>query len=692
MRVKNRTFFFMMIIFWCCLMILTSSLSSYYWSRMHEKDKLTAQTEATEIMNDVREYLDEQVNRESKIAYQLNSTYWLVKLSNETDVFETWLTPLRLQEITKDFLFYTYMETEVSFRAIYFPRKEYVLHSTGYNKADYYFQTLGIPQTDVKDFLETLKSTTEATQITVTGPDGVEYFENQIVLLYPIQGNYSPNAYLYTALKTNVIANHISQILPAYITGVDVVSSLENKEVLSLRENGWKKEHRKVTEKSNSVLDWEVVFYIDELAYLSSGIDFSKVFPFAMLITIVNVALALCLTWVTYRPLGKIIHLIPTQARTGDAWKDLAVSLTYFRGKLEQANRETNLRRLLRGEVETAVSETTGEKIGAHQFAQTLLLPFEGQGENDEELTSILEREFREDNSLSVEILPYYDDTMVLCFLGEKRETLKKIESKINDNNKYAIFGSIERGPTGLADSFRIARRRMEYSQLGKVPQFYLPIDLESCLYQHLRSGESQKALEIYTQLQIKNEELLACGEIFDRDVARLGIILMSDMVRVLSERTSTQGLLESLENIDFTSLDSVFSTLKGVTVELGALLSVRIDSNNSVGTEIVSYINKNFSQCDLSINVLQDVFGLSANTINKHIRNVTGETFMPYLSRIRMDKARELLNTEGAKVSDVYRRVGYEQEYSFRRAFARYNGYKAQDHAAKKSENGSEI
>ena len=43
-----------------------------------------------------------------------------------------------------------------------------------------------------------------------------------------------------------------------------------------------------------------------------------------------------------------------------------------------------------------------------------------------------------------------------------------------------------------------------------------------------------------------------------------------------------------------------------------------------------------------------------------------------------------------GARVAEVADRVGYDTDYSFRRAFQRYTGVKAQDFAAEDSEGKS--
>ena len=63
--------------------------------------------------------------------------------------------------------------------------------------------------------------------------------------------------------------------------------------------------------------------------------------------------------------------------------------------------------------------------------------------------------------------------------------------------------------------------------------------------------------------------------------------------------------------------------------------------------------------------------------------------TFYAYLTQRRMERAKALL-AGGASVAEVADRVGYDTDYSFRRAFQRYTGVKAQDYTAEDSEGKS--
>ena len=57
--------------------------------------------------------------------------------------------------------------------------------------------------------------------------------------------------------------------------------------------------------------------------------------------------------------------------------------------------------------------------------------------------------------------------------------------------------------------------------------------------------------------------------------------------------------------------------------------------------------------------------------------------TFRDHLTRVRMQKAAEMLATRGLTVREVAHRVGYRQPAQFAKAFRRHHGRSPSDHRA---------
>lgn len=84
-------------------------------------------------------------------------------------------------------------------------------------------------------------------------------------------------------------------------------------------------------------------------------------------------------------------------------------------------------------------------------------------------------------------------------------------------------------------------------------------------------------------------------------------------------------------------------------------------------------YIEKHLSQ-DLSLQEVARHVGMNPSYLSLLFKEVTGETYIKYLTRYRMELAKKLL-TDGFKVSEVSERVGYHTYRHFSEVFKKYTG-----------------
>jgi transcriptional regulator GlxA family with amidase domain len=76
-----------------------------------------------------------------------------------------------------------------------------------------------------------------------------------------------------------------------------------------------------------------------------------------------------------------------------------------------------------------------------------------------------------------------------------------------------------------------------------------------------------------------------------------------------------------------------------------------------------------------VSVDVLAAYASVSIRTLNRRFRMATGETPRGYLQRIRIEAAKQLLETTADPVDHLRARVGYGDPTAFRRAFTRATG-----------------
>ncbi|MFC9712119.1 response regulator [Paenibacillus sp. NPDC056933] len=108
--------------------------------------------------------------------------------------------------------------------------------------------------------------------------------------------------------------------------------------------------------------------------------------------------------------------------------------------------------------------------------------------------------------------------------------------------------------------------------------------------------------------------------------------------------------------------------------------------SKDTVLKQMIEFIRRNPGE-NLKLEVLAEVFNYNSSYLGKLFKNHTGEYFNAFLDKVRMEKAKELLD-EGLKVHQVAARVGYANVDYFHGKFKKYVGespsaYKqAQEHA----------
>lgn len=95
---------------------------------------------------------------------------------------------------------------------------------------------------------------------------------------------------------------------------------------------------------------------------------------------------------------------------------------------------------------------------------------------------------------------------------------------------------------------------------------------------------------------------------------------------------------------------------------------------NQSIVSDIIKIMEKNYADANLSLSYLSEETGLSEPYISKQFKAVTGMNYMKYLTKMRMEKAAELL-LSGVSAETVSEKCGYTNVYTFKRTFKQYTG-----------------
>ncbi|HZG75580.1 MAG TPA: response regulator [Paenibacillus sp.] len=90
---------------------------------------------------------------------------------------------------------------------------------------------------------------------------------------------------------------------------------------------------------------------------------------------------------------------------------------------------------------------------------------------------------------------------------------------------------------------------------------------------------------------------------------------------------------------------------------------------------QVAAYIERSFADADLSLTDVAERVGLSPSRVSTLFKEEMGESFIQYVTRIRMEKAKQLLADPSIKTYEISEQVGYPNYSHFNKAFRRQIG-----------------
>lgn len=117
-------------------------------------------------------------------------------------------------------------------------------------------------------------------------------------------------------------------------------------------------------------------------------------------------------------------------------------------------------------------------------------------------------------------------------------------------------------------------------------------------------------------------------------------------------------------------------------------------NSNDRYGQiirEAKDYIGENFSDSEFSLNRIAEYIGVSPSYFSSIFKQGTGQSFSEYLTRVRMDKACELLKCTNLRTSEIGEQAGYSDPHYFSAVFKKVMGQPPKDFRSGKGQENLE-
>lgn len=98
-----------------------------------------------------------------------------------------------------------------------------------------------------------------------------------------------------------------------------------------------------------------------------------------------------------------------------------------------------------------------------------------------------------------------------------------------------------------------------------------------------------------------------------------------------------------------------------------------------------IKYIEDNYYSNDLNINNISETLEVTSSYLSKILKKETGQSFIDYLTNIRIKKAMYIMEDPTIKIYDVAELVGYSNQHYFCRAFKKVVGISPTEYKRRK-------
>ncbi|HHW00253.1 MAG TPA: response regulator [Clostridiaceae bacterium] len=295
-------------------------------------------------------------------------------------------------------------------------------------------------------------------------------------------------------------------------------------------------------------------------------------------------------------------------------------------------------------------------------------------------------------------------EVIILCKGDEQdykkiiAEQIKLADEIINTvQNKHGInlrigIGDWKKGFNNIRHAYEEAKKALKFEKIGgKDIIFYSGIknfkdqkeDLyyieEKQLSSILQNSGKDEAVRLVKSL-FENVNKMQYCKISSLRKAIIDLMLIFERsCRKLSTDFNT-NLFDEENYIDIIEKLSSISGLERWTLDtiqriLNNLNDRRQKESIDIIQDIKNYIEANYHE-DINLIQLSQKYYMNHIYLSRLFKSQTGENFIDYLTRIRMLKAKELLEKGTFKIKVVSELVGYSNPYYFTKSFKKFFGY----------------
>lgn len=173
------------------------------------------------------------------------------------------------------------------------------------------------------------------------------------------------------------------------------------------------------------------------------------------------------------------------------------------------------------------------------------------------------------------------------------------------------------------------------------------------------------------------------CLHLFQIVIETCDILKTSDLTEEFIYQIKEENINKITESKSLTEAIIVLKTFCDKACE--QLYNQKNSSSNKLAMLALDYIEKHYGDFDLNLNSISSYICISISHFSNIFRNYTGDTFMEVLIRVRMQKAKELLENTSLRNYEIAEKVGFRDPHYFSIAFKKITGKSPKEYAKEK-------
>ncbi len=702
----QRYFFTYIALFVCVLLVGMSVFSAVIKKERRETDEKFYLSEG----HKVRDILDNIWEVGSEVSNVLQNSVWVQKYKAENNIFENEFGPMEKQDISVSLTALCAINDCLRDIAVIYPQKDRAVSTNGWfsiqEYENYLQRKLQLPEGIVQEHLLNVPG--------CQGPLKPSNFafnnENYLAYVQQLDILTPPRAVAVSYFDKSAMKKLLEQVCSEQVTEL-AVKNRDGQTIWQMNFRETPKDAQIRSVQSQSML----VTY--ELTCTNKRLPFSASIWSHVLIlslTMIGFLAAYVLASIQYRPLGELIQKINRKMDSKDEKQNpntlaacvdrLYADNTNMENTIaayQYALRDQTNAQLLKGYFsnDQANMDQRSASVSCNYWYTVVVFRNQlGKQENETEDAQIqLEFLLTLKKTLQTvkcgqnhcELVENIEgDTAVIAefsFLPEE-DTMMELaqplyDALIEQDMECSVFVSRPRkGLMGISTAYQEIKESMRKKKeicgiqiASPNMEYYYPLDWESQLVRAIREGNEKRAEVILRQLYEENQRLGLSYTL----IRRVATLLYETMRRIiLEEKLPVQMFLEIEEPQYAITLEQVFDRARSTADKLCKQITQKKQQvATNVNRSLVSYVNEHLYDPDLSLNLLSDYFSVSNASVSRIFKNTAGENFYNYITGKRMEKAKELLLINGYCPREIAAEIGYDNEYSFKRAFQRTYG-----------------